>query len=372
MKEPMHNKIQICKGIGMGILYYYTTAETMKFILTNGDIFATNISYLNDSEEYVNGLRELQEVFLHKNLFEKGGEAYQEAGDEYKRISHERPEIYSISFSQEADLLSQWFMYAKESGVRLGMLFPQEKQEFEIKKKFRPDERRAVEATLRNVHYFTRIGMPSAEYGAELTSIEQMVDDYAQELEVADDMEANVIRIWKEIAPYIKNYEFRQEKEVRLIFSALIGEKDNPNADLIEYRNANGVLVPYLDVYRKEGWPVVEIMVGPGRNQKRVFDSICHFVDNNILKIPQINQAESMRCFMEGMSSYQVGQEQIEKYCSEIEKNVREGQGIITYNSQIYDILKNKEDHERDYLDRNYYSNCGIIVRKSNAPYVFS
>lgn len=352
----------------MGILYYYTTAETMKYILTKGDIFATNISYLNDAEEYVNGLRELREILLDKGLSEKGIVSE----DEYERTLHERPEIYSISFSQEADLLSQWFMYARESGVRLGMLFPRKKQKFEIKKKLQQEERRTATATLREVHYFTRIGMPPKRYKAEAAAIETMFNKYAQELQVADDMDANVVRIWKELAPYIKNYEFRQEKEVRLIFGALMGERDNPNADLVEYRNASGILVPYLDVYRKEGWPVVEIMVGPGRNQKRVFDSICHFVDNNTLKIPQINQAKNMRRFIEGMSFYQVDQEQIENYCSEIEKNVKEGQGIITYNSQIYDLLRNKTGHERDYLDRNYYSNCGIIVRKSNAPYVFS
>ena len=47
----------------MDLLYYYTTSETMKYILTQGDIFATHISYLNDSEEYINGLRELREIF---------------------------------------------------------------------------------------------------------------------------------------------------------------------------------------------------------------------------------------------------------------------------------------------------------------------
>lgn len=40
-------------------LYYYTSTDTMRYILEKGDIFATNIRYMNDSEEYTNGLEEL-------------------------------------------------------------------------------------------------------------------------------------------------------------------------------------------------------------------------------------------------------------------------------------------------------------------------
>ena len=39
-------------------LYYYTRADTMYSILTSGMFWATNILYMNDSEEYLNGLRE--------------------------------------------------------------------------------------------------------------------------------------------------------------------------------------------------------------------------------------------------------------------------------------------------------------------------
>jgi len=365
----------------MAILYYYTTAETMKYILTQGDIFATHISYLNDSEEYVNGLRELRELFLDKKL---GGIETQEylSGDAYRETLKDIPEIYSISFSREADLLSQWYMYARESGVRLGMSFSQERQKFRIKQKEGEKEKekqngkdekkpdRSVESVLKDVSYFTRIGMSTQEYENKTDAIVQMINDYAKEIGVENDLEANGIRLWKEIAPYIKNYEFRQEKEVRLIFNAATGGHGS-GADLIEYRNANGVLVPYLDIYREEGWPVVEIMVGPGRNQERVFNSICHFVDNNFLRIPKVNEAESMRRFIGGMSSYQVKQNQIDEYCSEIERDVSEGKEIITYKGRIYDILSGAE-RGREYLDRNYYSDCGIIVRKSNAPYVFS
>jgi len=360
----------------MDLLYYYTTSETMKYILTQGDIFATHISYLNDSEEYINGLRELREIFGSNDL--GGGETSLFRADyAYEEALKKIPQIYSISFSKEADLLSQWYMYARESGVRLGMQFSEKKQYFEIKRRYSNTEKdkKNISATLRDVHYFTRTGMPFDEYKNEKKNIAETIKAYAEEVGIQDDFDSNSIRLWKEIAPYIKNYEFRQEKEVRLIFNAAVVNRqdgDNSDLDLIEYRNAKGVLIPYLDVYRKEGWPVVEIMVGPGRNQDRVFDSICHFVDYNDLKIPAIKEPNNMKRFIEGMSSYQVDQSLIKEYCDQIEQTVKEGQGILTYKGQIYDILKDKTDHEQEYLDRNYYSNSGIIVRKSNAPYVFS
>ena len=359
----------------MDLLYYYTTAETMKYILTQGDIFATHISYLNDLEEYVNGLRELREIFVDQA--QGDGRTIAISNQRiYEEAIKEIPQIYSISFSKEADLLSQWYMYAKESGVRLGLSFDGKKQNFEIKKKADKDgPKKSVESVLRNVHYFTRIGMPQEEYQNGKNSINKAIQEYADEIGIKREDDANDIRLWKEIAPYIKNYEFRQEQEVRLVFNAVTEDGNAVNkedVDLIEYRNANGVLIPYIDVYRKEGWPVVEIMVGPGRNQSRVFSSICHFVDNNHLKIPEIDQKRNMHCFIKGMSSYQVKEDSIDTYCREIEETVANGQDILTYKGQIYDILKDKHGHEREYLDRNYYSNCGIIVRKSNAPYVFS
>lgn len=46
----------------------------------------------------------------------------------------QQPKIYSISFSRERDLLSQWSMYAKESGVSIRMDFSEddEKTLYEI------------------------------------------------------------------------------------------------------------------------------------------------------------------------------------------------------------------------------------------------
>ena len=48
-------------------LYYYTSTDTMRYILGSGDIYATNIRYMNDSEEYTNGLNEIKLLMLEEN-----------------------------------------------------------------------------------------------------------------------------------------------------------------------------------------------------------------------------------------------------------------------------------------------------------------
>ena len=52
-------------------LYYYTSTDTMRYILKGGDIYATNIRYMNDSEEYTNGLNEIKLLAENEELQEE-------------------------------------------------------------------------------------------------------------------------------------------------------------------------------------------------------------------------------------------------------------------------------------------------------------
>ena len=366
-------------------LYYYTTSETMRYILTNGDIYATHVSYLNDSDEYINGLRELR-YMLREDVSEQN--PFKDVANRvltdraYENESQNVPQIFSISFTQAPDLLSQWYMYSKESGVRLKFRIDEKEMSFKVKQKKSTDGHSVFEdrkVKLQKVRYFTRMGMDIADYTNEKQEIFNMIEEYMKDKAIENnqagsesDLEGNLISIWKTIAPYIKNYEFRQEEEMRLVFRAEKTKEDKE--DFIGYRNSKGVLIPYLDIYMEEGWPVTEIMIGPGRNQERVFRSICHFVENASIKIPSIDQQKGVGEFIDEMSKYQISDDKIAEYKSKINALVKD-QNIITYKDALYEslleVLKNGGEHEREYLNRNYYSKSGIIVRKSNAPYEF-
>ena len=363
-------------------LYYYTTTETMSFILKKGDIFATNISYLNDSQEYINGLNELRELLCgdKAGAYAQSTQNHLTGAEAYKDALKEAHDIYSISFSQEKDLLSQWYMYAKESGVRLKMDIADD-YELEVKVFGKEEEDKEdkepnlhLRSKCKKVHYYTRIGMEEDEYARESQEILKGIKQYVKEKSM-DDLDAYISTIWSGYAPYIKNYEFRQEEEVRLIFHGLSAEGKKP---LVQYRNAKGVLIPYLDIYLESGWPVTEIMVGPGRNQHNVYTSICHFVEHTDgIKIAAIDEEKSMDEFVRGLEQYQI----LKQDCKEMLENVRSGCSSISNRRDVlYEVLERYMNEEEDkkkvslvqeYLARNTYTSKNIIVRKSNVPYEF-
>lgn len=363
-------------------LYYYTTAETMRFILTKGDIFASNIGYLNDSEEYVNGLKELRNILCDDKVAKKYAESAKSRLQEnraYQSALQEADKIYSISFSKEKDLLSQWYMYSKESGVRLKMHISDDSSvvewEFKVHSKDKtigekPDL--VLPSEFKPVHYFTRIGMEQTVYEEEAEKIIEGVNEYVENKSLKD-FDTYITTIWSGYAPYIKNYEFRQEKEVRLVFRSLPVSGQLP---LVQYRNARGVLIPYLDIYLDEGWPITEIMVGPGRNQNSVYTSICHFIENErAIKRYPIKTEGSIYEYVNGLREYQISECECVQIIGEIQNECSKSSA---YKDVLYEVLNRYMNEEKgnksliqEYMGRNTYTSKDILVRKSNVPYEF-
>lgn len=188
-------------------LYYYTTSDTMRFILTKGDIFATNLKYMNDGEEYTNGLSELRTVL---NETYRGKGEIEEAA--YRDAINRQPKVYSISFSRERDLLSQWSMYAKESGVSLMMDFARDKDRvvYEIPRNDSKADAKEVRTVPHKVYYLTRQAMKEGEYRKVS---EEIIADIGKEKTVVrnallEDIHDGIDAIWRELAPYVKRKEF--------------------------------------------------------------------------------------------------------------------------------------------------------------------
>lgn len=53
-------------------MYYYTSTETMQKILQNGNIWATNLAYMNDERKISNGLDEIRSILLDLPKVENG------------------------------------------------------------------------------------------------------------------------------------------------------------------------------------------------------------------------------------------------------------------------------------------------------------
>lgn len=359
-------------------LYYYTSSDTMRYILTNGNIYATNLKYMNDGEEYINGLAELREVLNeeYKSNAEIGKEVFEDA-------VKQQPNIYSISFSKERDLLSQWSMYAKESGVSIRMDFSGDarKVPYEIPMND-PNIKKLVENFgPYKVYYLTKHVMKKNEYDK---TCRQIISDINQEktvvpVKMLGDIQDGINGIWQLLAPYVKRKEFFQEAEYRMTFALNSLEVDAAGSDSsirVDYRVQNSVLKPYLDITREKGWPVKEIMIGPGFNQKTVYDSVKHFLDNSKIMVPEYSAEEVkgngvffLKC-LDRDNRLNSAIELETEWKKEHILNMKNTEVVQLFNQFITSKRKLLGEQGK-LLEDVYMSRRGIILSISEIPYIY-
>lgn len=337
----------------------------MSYILQNANIYATNLKYMNDSEEYVNGVNELSKIIngqqskcvISETMIQK----------HLKKI----PDSYSISFSTARDLLSQWSMYAKESGISLRMEFASG-QIYKIKEKGQDEhtnEIKCLNLKPQKVYYCTEKAMTKRDYNRVKKNIEKQLLNTKNNKIAIKDMESNAQEIWGKNIPYIKRYEFNAEEEYRLIFR----QEDWNKKFKIEYRLDKNVLKPYVDVTCEGGWPINELIVGPGFNQQQVYESICHFLQNAELRVPDLSDFQFQKRCEKYLAQYLTAEYKIEN----IWKNNRKYLVGGKWNryKQWTDIKKEMEMNGsgqfKKYLQESTISRDGIILTKSSIPYIF-
>lgn len=362
-------------------LYYYTTTETLRYILTNGNIYATNMRYMNDAEEYTNGLREIKDLLhRHDSPFQKAAQKIltDERCEEYLRGE---VDSFSISFTENRDLLSQWIMYAKESGVSIGLDFSKSKYQFLAYSADSKERDISYSEVVkpRPVYYFTRGAMPQKTYDSCSGRIIKDLERQAEKQEIKD-YEESVERLWLGMVPYVKRFDFIAEKEYRLVFDFSHEMEKRPRVD---FRNDKNVLKPYLDIECKGGWPVVEIIVGPGFNQDAVFQSLRYFLDNQELNIGIMSSSKWLHMseeYLFKMGEYEFDDAELEevrqswrdiyeKKCKEVSKEDR----YQAFWDFLGGLEMNMKYRERLILFRqhNYFSKDGILLSKSHIPYIY-
>lgn len=370
-------------------LYYYTTTQTMQSILSNGDIFATNIRYLNDSEEYLNGVQEIYRLLQDHNLLKKWKKQRDESelnncdpevifNEEFlgkkKEFLEKKFELYSISFCEKNDLLSQWAIYARESGVSIKLNFEGEVYSFCDKKTECEEICSTWENIPKEVLYFTKESMKKDDY--DKTGI-RILDRLFIEKNAKDYMELINIT-WREVSAFVKRYDFKQEAEYRLLFDP----EKTAFYPKIEYRVDNKVLKPYIDVFCENGWPIWEIMIGPGFNQDIVFESVKHFLNNATVKIGVTDTAgyiHRVEGYFNGLPEVQLD-EYIELKEKLEDKKMLE-LDLQTAKINFWDLVHRLvngiaeageiDETASQYVRKYYFTKSGVIVTRSSIPYIF-
>lgn len=375
-------------------LYYYTTTDTMSKILQNGNIWATNLDYMNDSREYLNGINEIRDLVTKSHITANWFESKQKQ-KEYEECplqeifseqnGKERQNMstrYTVSFCRQKDLLSQWTTYAKESGVCLEMVFEPDKANeyllYEKDQKDSDDREITVERNLKDIYYFTEERTDKQRYQE---TAEKILSDLFGEN--ADNLGSeSLIERWAQISIFVKQYDFYQEEEMRLAFDTMTINSETGKQPRIGYRTDKHVMKPYLDVQCKDGWPITSVMVGPGYNQDVVYKSVKFFLDHaKIMSSALVTEQQ----WKEQIKNYLCHSKKIFPFWKELEQDKKVSDKSI---KSLYDkwkafSLPSKEEVLTDIAEtikqskycsdfENYYlTRSGIIAEKSSIPYIY-
>lgn len=366
----------------------------MSKILQNGNIWATNLDYMNDSREYLNGISEIRKLVTKPNITAKWFESKQKQ-KEYEECplreifseqnGKERENMssrYTISFCRKKDLLSQWTTYAKESGVCLEMVFePDKANEYLLYRKDQKDSEDrdiTVENRLKEIYYFTEERIDKQKY--QETAEKILSDLFGEHAENLDS--ESLIERWAKISIFVKQYDFYQEEEMRLAFDTMTINSETGKQPRIGYRIDKHVMKPYLDVQCKKGWPITSVMIGPGYNQDVVYKSVKFFLDHDKIMSCALKTEEQWK---EQIKNYLCSSKKIFPFWKELENNktvpdknikslydkwqtfsVSSKEVVLADIAEIIKQSKYCPDFENYYLTRS-----GIIAEKSSISYIY-
>ena len=245
---------------------HYTSIDSF-FIMLGGfikskedkrvKIFPSHLRYLNDSREYMEGYDALREIKINDR----------------KPFGMVDPldNQYIVSFCGQADLLSQWKYYGKDSGVAIEFDFLDDQGDAQCDFEWGHEK---ISTFPHCVFYNSHSGM--------LGNIYEYIRDYSGD----NDKE----KIFGLLIPYCKNEAFAEERESRLVFL--------PGDAAISYRVNDKKAVPQFECYvsyideKHKKPPIKNIVVGPGQNQIVVFNAIVHALQNNKESIKFFNEKQ--------------------------------------------------------------------------------
>ncbi|MCH5250350.1 MAG: DUF2971 domain-containing protein [Lachnospiraceae bacterium] len=277
--------------IGEGKYYHYTSLENCLNLLNHDnnifELWASHLSYLNDKEEHVNGLklidRKVEDLLLSK------GDDLSDWIEEYKEKQNTMlNEIFILCFCSKRSLLSQWKYYGKNSGIAI---------------QYNLDHCEYTGYIEDGGAYAKEMFIPNFAQKVIYDNMEKqrIIDSFIHEniysiYNGPDDKVSKYRRIIRNmdilysLAPLFKHDAFAEENESRLLFRPLyledtVGVKDA--RDLVNYRVSNNKVIPYLKVKvrgkeekGKRSPVILSLTVGPGENQDLIFDALKHFVRN--------------------------------------------------------------------------------------------
>ncbi|WP_329502693.1 DUF2971 domain-containing protein [Klebsiella aerogenes] len=240
-------------------IFHYTDLHGLLGIVSNNELWATNINFLNDSEESVHGCKCFRNTISQASeeiIPENQKPALLKAIDNYERGKASRYDsvekhVYSISFCKGEDKLSQWRGYGNKQGVCI---------EFDKDELIKFVQNEFLTCVAKDVVYTSEKNTVEMSKG--------LVDFFnSNEIDLVKIRDsfiliASTYNHLAKIIPFFKNDSFTEEDEFRLVFTPWM------NLPEVHFRvNENG-LIPYIILKGtgKENLPIKSITIGPTKD----------------------------------------------------------------------------------------------------------
>jgi DUF2971 family protein len=232
---------------------HYTNIGGMMGIIEKGCVWASNVSYLNDREELVHGLRGATKA-LKRVLNDRTYANWASSLDAVvKEITNGRmPNTYAACFCRRSDVLSQWRGYGgADQAIAVTFNRPELEALFSSQKaKLYPVVYGALKANKQITDHVI-------ENLDELTIFEYAAGDFSQ-----SEKRKRAYYMLSRLLPRFKNIGFQDEREWRFVV------QQETVRDQVCFRSVANVIVPYIKLGPGEGahLPIKSIRIGPGRD----------------------------------------------------------------------------------------------------------
>jgi len=246
------------------LLHHYTTQAGLLGILKARRVWATSISFLNDSQEFLCGFELLKDLIRDESpKSSPAGQKFLASAIPNPYFPKVPPHVFVFSMSAQADELSLWRAYAPQgAGYQIT---------FNVHELQQLDGRRGS----RLVHCLYEVPDQRALLLEVVQKWLQQVDNYAGVGWFAQGGEDTFrLQFWLDVlraCARIKNRSFQHEHEWRLVLDHL------QQPDNLQFRQGQSAIVPYLDfdlTDQAERLPITSITVGPCADTARAAEGV--------------------------------------------------------------------------------------------------
>jgi hypothetical protein len=285
------------------VVYHYTSIDTMMKIVDQATIWATSISYLNDTSEGEHYLKLIRErIAIYRQTHSLADERiFDDVMEKSLPGFNSRP--FVASFSQEDDFLPQWRSYCPQgNGVAVGFRVECLKRSFP-QKTIELASMRADEVPGGVILVPPRVSFGRIDY-IDGSTIQSLDDDIATA--IGESMPTHIrSHYFKGIvegrASFKKHPSFLNEREYRLLVSPIVW------ADYyLDFRTTRSTLVPFIRVsiprrhsnyvdspkFVLARWDFIDrVVVGPTSNKSLSCDAVSSFFRKHGMEVEVVSSS---------------------------------------------------------------------------------